>query len=315
MRIVFMGTSEFAVPSLAALCERHEVVAVATRPDAECGRGLRMQCPPVGNAGADRGIPVLAPKKPSDPEFLEQLREFRADLFFVAAFRILPPSVYTMPPMGTINLHGSLLPDYRGAAPIQWAVVNGDASTGLTTFYIEETVDTGDVIFAESVAIGPDETAGELRARMSVIGADLALRTVDAIAGGTAPRVRQPMTGGRPAPKLRKEDGCIDWSLEARVIHNRVRGMNPDPGAFAHWFRGPMKIHRTRLVDEESRGTPGMVAEADPSRGLTIFTGLGTVEIMELQPPGKRSMEGAAFVRGYRIQPGMMFAAQSPQCK
>lgn len=314
MRIVFMGTSEFAVPSLLTLHEHHEVVAAVTRPDAECGRGRRMQCPPVGNAGADMGIPVLAPEKLTDACFLDKLREFEADLFFVTAFRILPRAVFSMPRKGTVNLHGSLLPDYRGAAPIQWAVINGDTETGLTTFYIEETVDTGDIIFAERISIAPDETAGELYTRMSHAGAKLALRTADAIAGNAAPRIRQPMTGGRPAPKLHKEDGRIDWTRDALTIHNRVRGMNPDPGSYTDWFRGPLKIHHTRVKDKESRGTPGTVADASSSQGLTVYAGQGKVEILELQPPGKHSMEGAAFVRGYRIEPGMMFSDQSPQC-
>jgi len=147
-----------------------------------------------------------------------------------------------------VNLHGSLLPDYRGAAPIQWAIINGDAGTGLTTFFIEETVDTGDVIFSERVAIAPDETFGELRTRLSEVGAELALRTVDAIEAGTAPRIRQPLTGGRPAPKLHKGDGRIDWKRDARSIHNQVRGMNPEPGAFTDWCKGPLKIHRTRIL-------------------------------------------------------------------
>ncbi|MHB9029564.1 MAG: methionyl-tRNA formyltransferase, partial [Candidatus Latescibacterota bacterium] len=149
MRIVFMGTADFGSPTLKALHVRHEVVAVVTRPDAICGRGLRFRCPPAGITGANMGLPVLAPEKLTDPEFLKRLRAFEADLFFVVAFRILPPEVYTMPSKGTVNLHGSLLPDYRGAAPIQRAIINGDAETGLTTFFIEETVDTGDVIFTE----------------------------------------------------------------------------------------------------------------------------------------------------------------------
>lgn len=306
MRIVFMGTSEFAVPSLRALAERHEVVAVVTRPDAVCGRGLRLQCPPVGNCGADLGIPVLAPEKLSDPEFLRKLRDFEADLFFVTAFRILPPSVFTMPPKGTVNLHGSILPDYRGAAPIQWAVINGDAETGVTTFFIEETVDTGDIIFTERTPIGPDETAGELRHRLSEIGAALAVRTADAIEAGTAPKVRQPLDGGRPAPKLHKPDGRIDWTLDARSVHNRVRGMNPEPGAFTDWCRGPLKIHRTQLGDETSIGEPGTVAGVSPSGGFSVYCGRGTVRIIEVQPPGKRPMDGGSFVRGYRIETGAL---------
>ncbi len=306
MRIVFMGTSEFAVPSLRALAERHDVAAVVTRPDAQCGRGRRLQCPPVGSCGADLEIPVLTPEKLSAPEFLRELRGFDADLFFVAAFRILPPPVFTMPPKGTVNLHGSILPDYRGAAPIQWAVINGDTETGVTTFFIEETVDTGDIIFTERTRIDPDETAGELRLRLSEIGAGLAVRTVDAIEAGAAPRTGQPMTGGRPAPKLHKSDGLIDWSLDARIVHNRIRGMNPDPGSFTDWCRGPLKIHRTRVEDETSIGEPGMVAEASSSGGFTVYCGRGTVRIVELQPPGKRPMDSASFVRGYRLEAGVM---------
>ncbi len=301
-----MGTSDFGAPTLNALHARHEVVAAVTRPDAACGRGLRSKCPPVGLAAAALGLPALAPRKLSDPEFLEVLRSFKADLFFVVAFRILPPAVFAMPPKGTVNLHGSLLPDYRGAAPIQRAVINGDAETGLTTFYIEESVDAGDIIFTERVPIGPDETAGELRARMSVIGADLSLRTADAIEAGTAPRIRQPMTGGRPAPKLHKPDGLIDWSMNARDIHNRIRGMNPEPGAFTDWCRGPLKVHRTRVEEEASRGVPGMIAEALPRRGLVVHCGKGSLRIMKLQPPGKQPMSGASFVCGYRIRAGVM---------
>lgn len=310
MRIVFMGTSDFAVPSLRALHSYHEVMAAVTRPDALSGRGLRPKRPPVGDAASDMGIPALAPKTLADPEFLARLREFDAGLFFVAAFRILPAAVFTMPPFGTVNLHGSLLPDYRGASPINQAVINGDTVTGLTTFYIEETVDTGDIILTERVFIGPDETAGELRARMSLLGAELALRTVELIEAGTAPRVRQPMTGGRPAPKLRKQDGLIDWSRDARSIHNQVRGMNPEPGAFTGWRKGPLKIHRTRFVEGNTAGIPGMITAASPTRGLTISCGTGKLEIAELQPPGKRPMDGAAFVRGYRIEPGTMLPVQ-----
>lgn len=300
-----MGTSEFGVPALRALHARHEVAAAVTRPDAACGRGLRLRCPPVGNACADLGIPVLAPERLSDPVFLDRLREFGADVFFVVAFRILPPAVFTMPPKGTVNLHGSLLPDYRGAAPIQHAVLNGDAETGITTFYIAETVDTGDIIFSERAAIGPDETAGELYSRMSLLGGVLALRTVDAIADGTAPRVPQPLTGGRPAPKLHKRDGLIDWTGGARSIHNQVRGMNPAPGAFTPWCRGPLKIHRTLVTDETAPGTPGLVTDAG-NDGFTIQCGRGRLRVVEVQPPGKCPMDGGSFVRGYRIGAGAM---------
>ena len=303
-----MGTSEFAAPILRALHERHEVTAVVTRPDSCRGRGLKLTPSPVKVAALECGITVLDPVTLDDPVFLVALREARAELFFVTAFRILPPAVFTMPPFGTVNLHGSLLPDYRGAAPIQRAVINGDSETGLTTFYIEETVDTGDIILTERVPIGPDETAGELAARMRKIGAALAVRTADLVEAGTNPRIPQPKRAGRPAPKLRKEEGWIDWRRDARSIHNLVRGMNPEPGAFTVWDRGMLKIHRTRVVDEESAGTPGTVAEASPTGGFSVWCGRGKLAILQTQPPGKRPMDGAAFVRGYRIDPGTLLA-------
>lgn len=303
-----MGTSEFGVPTLRALRVCHEVAAVVTRPDSRSGRGLRLTPSPVKGAAQEAGLPVLDPANLSAPEFIEALRCIRADLFFVAAFRILPPAVHTMPPLGTVNLHGSLLPDYRGAAPIQRAVINGDAETGLTTFYIKETIDTGDIILTERVPIGPDETAGELEERMRVIGADMAARTVGLIAAGAAPRIPQPKQAGRPAPKLAKEDGRIDWRHDARSVHNLVRGMNPEPGAFTVWERGMLKIHRTRIADEESTGIPGTVADASPTDGFSVWCGRGRLAIREIQPVGKRTMDGAAFVRGYRIKPGTVFS-------
>ncbi len=303
-----MGTSEFGAPALRALNDLHEVVAVVTRPDSMRGRGLHREPAPIAVAGARLGLPVLAPEKLTNPEFLKRLRAFEADLFFVAAFRILPHEVFSMPSKGTVNLHGSLLPDYRGAAPIQWAVINGDAETGITTFYIQENVDTGDVIFSEHIIIGLDETAGELSLRMSEAGANLAIKTVDAISAGTAPRIRQPACGGRPAPKLHKRDGHIDWRRDARSIYNQVRGMNPEPGAFTMWTRGPLKIRRVRIEDEFSAGTPGMTAKASPKEGLSVYCGKGALRILELQPPGKQPMDGASFVRGYRVEAGTSFS-------
>lgn len=299
-----MGTAEFAVPSLRALAGAHTVAAVISRPDSCCGRGLRLTPSPVTVAAYELLLPVFCPERLGEPSFLDRLRELGADLFFVTAFRILPPAVFTMPHFGTVNLHGSILPDYRGAAPIQRAVMNGDTETGLTTFYIEESIDTGDIILTERVAIGPDETSGELMARMSLMGAELAVRTVDLIEAGKAHRTPQPTTPGRPAPKLVKEDGRIDWNRDARSIHNLVRGVNPDPGAFTPWLRGPLKILRSRIRDESSTGIPGTITEASPATGFSVQCGTGTLDIVELQPAGKRPMEAAAFVRGYRIGPG-----------
>jgi len=304
MRIVFMGTADFGIPTLRILHEKHDVAAVVTGPDKPQGRGRVLRPTPVKTAAVELGIPVLSPESLKDPSFVGRLGDIGADLFFVVAFRILPREVFTIPPEGTVNLHGSLLPDYRGAAPINWAVINGDERTGLTTFFIDENIDTGDIILQTTVEIGPDETAGELYERMKELGAGLSLRTVELIESGKAFPKRQPVSSARPAPKLRKEDGRIDWGRDAASIHNQVRGMNPFPGAFTDWEGGPLKIHRTKLIDRDSPGTPGLVTGASPRRGLTVSCGRGELEIIELQPPGKKAMDGASFVRGYRVKEG-----------
>jgi methionyl-tRNA formyltransferase len=307
-----MGTSDFGIPTLRALGKHHDVAAVVTRPDSLRGRGLKQSPSAIKTAALEAGIPVFDPPALRDEAFLSELRGIGAELFFVAAFRILPPSVFTMPPLGTVNLHGSLLPDYRGAAPVQRAVINGDTETGLTTFFIAETVDTGDIILTERVPIGPEETSGELFARMREIGASLALRTVDLIASGNPPHIPQPTSPGRPAPKLRKEEGLIDWSRDIRSIHDQVRGMNPEPGAFIRREKGILKIHRTRILDEDSSGVPGTVAESSPQEGFSVWCGRGSLAILEVQPEGKRPMDSAAYVRGYLIEKGMCLGIDPP---
>ena len=304
-RIVFMGTAGFGIPTLRALHEHHEVVGVVTRPDKAKGRGKKFQPSPVKSAALELGLMVIDPENLKSPEFIGSLRKLDADLFFVVAFRILPKEMFTMPPDGTINMHASLLPDYRGAAPINWAIINGDVRTGLTTFYIEETIDTGDIILSETVDIGPDETAGELSGRMSELAAGLALKTIALIEHKGHTGQKQPQGNGRPAPKLFKEDSRIDWSMDARSIHNRVRGMNPVPGAFTDWTGGPLKIHRTTVIDDETPGKPGIIVEASPKKGIVVSCGRGKLRILELQPPCKKPMDSACFVRGYCVENGM----------
>ena len=305
MRVIFMGTAGFGVPSLRALHEKHNVACVVTGCDTRKGRGRKLQPTPVRIASENLGLDILTPADLNDPEFIEKLEAYRADLFYVVAFRILPKEVFTIPSRGTVNLHASLLPDYRGAAPINRAVINGDEETGLTTFYIEETVDTGDIILNEKISIGSDETAGELAERMMEIGALLSLKTLEMIENNTAHRKQQPGGSARPAPKLYKEDGLIDWSNDARMIHNQVRGMNPSPGAYTRCAKGPLRIHRTKIVDESSSGTPGLIAGSSPKDGFFVSCGTGSLKILEIQPPGKKVMDGASFVRGYRIEEGM----------
>ncbi len=295
LSIVFMGTPEFAVPSLEKLLSgRHTVRAVVTVSDKPAGRGRKLQQSPVKKLAQQHGLPVLQPEKLKDPGFLETLESFGADLFVVVAFRILPQEVLQIPPMGSVNLHASLLPRYRGAAPIQWAVINGDTKTGVTTFLIKPKVDTGDILLQRETPIGPEETAGELHDRLMEIGAWLVLETVDGLADGTLRPVPQPEGGYTRAPKIFREDGRIDFTKPAREVYNLVRGLNPVPGAWTIFEGKTLKIHRCRPPVPASE-TPSL--EVNPERVL-LHCMDGTLEVTELQPEGKRKMTTAEFLRG-----------------
>ena len=318
MRVVFMGTPDFAVPSLEALIERpgHEVAGIVTGPDRPKGRGLRTVASPVKETALRRGIPLWQPDRLRDPEFLNALRDLEADLFVVVAFRILPGEILKIPPAGTVNLHPSLLPRYRGAAPIQWAVMNGDEETGITTFLIERKVDAGDILCQESVPVGPDETAGDLHDRLSRLGAELVLRTVDRMAAGNI----QPRTqtgAATPAPRISKEDGRIDWSRPARVIHNKVRGLNPAPMAFTTWRDRTLRIISSRLACPEGRDgyAPGRIIDADERRGITVQTGEGGLRLITVQPEGRNRIDGTEFVRGYRPSTDDQFGASDAETR
>ncbi|MCG3121301.1 MAG: Methionyl-tRNA formyltransferase [bacterium] len=304
LKTVFMGTPEFAAVSLQRLLENHiPVVGVVTGPDKPSGRGLQVHPTPVKKLALQAGVPILQPDKLRDPQFVQSLNAWQAELFVVVAFRILPPEVFTLPPLGTVNVHAALLPKYRGAAPIQWALINGERETGVTTFFIEEKVDTGDMILQRSTAIGEFETAGELHDRMALLGAELLLETLTQIANGAVQRQRQ---SGEPslAPKITKEQAAIAWKKSAREIFNFVRGMNPVPGAFTNWQGRHLKIFRTRVIDEiSSGGAAGEVLKANFKEGeLIIQTGRGHLAIDELQIEGKRRMSAAEFLHGHQIQ-------------
>lgn len=304
LKIVFMGTPEFAVVSLQKLLDHKiPVVGVVTGPDKPAGRGLQVQPPPVKKLAQQAGLPILQPDKLREPQFIQSLREWQADLFFVVAFRILPPEVFTLPPLGTINVHAALLPKYRGAAPIQWAIINGERETGVTTFFINAQMDTGEMILQKPIAIGEFETAGELHDRMAGLGADLLIATLEQIAAGTIQR--QPQIGaGSLAPKITKEMAAIDWKKSAREIFNFTRGMNPVPGAFTFLQGRHLKIFRTHVVDEDASGpAAGAIVQANVKTGeLIIQTGGGRLAIDELQIEGKRRMSAADFLRGHQLQ-------------
>jgi methionyl-tRNA formyltransferase len=306
MRIVFMGTPEFAVPSLHAIKKSsHELAGVVTAPDKPVGRGLKVQPSPVKQVALNFSVPTFQPNELNDPEFIAQVTELHADLFVVVAFRILPASVFGIPPKGTINLHASLLPKYRGAAPINWAIINGENETGVTTIFIQEKVDAGDLILQKRLAIGDEETAGELHDRLSTAGAELLRETIDLIAKGIAPRRQQT---GEPtrAPKLTKELMQIDWQRPAARIKNLIRGLSPSPGAFTFLHGKILKILRARLAAvSELRGKPGEVIRVDLKTGqIVVASGVGDLEIIELQLEGKRSMSAKEFLLGHALKAG-----------
>lgn len=305
MKLIFMGTPDFAVPSLEQVAKSgHELVGVVTRPDMPRGRGRKQMPPGVKVTAQDLGVPILQPVSLKDPAFQASLRELDADLFVVVAFLILPKAVLAIPKQGSVNLHPSLLPKYRGAAPIQWAVIRGETETGITIFQLSPRVDAGDMLLQEKVAIGSEETAGALYERMKEMGASLLVKAIDGIANGTVVPVSQSDEGVTRAPKLDKEDGRIDWSADAETVRNLIRGTNPFPGAFTVWRGTLLKVHRAVAV--EGLGAPGQVIEADPKRGIMVGTGSGQVRLEEVQPAGKKRMNGADFVKGYGIDVGEM---------
>ncbi len=309
MRLVYFGTPDFASRCLEKiLLSKHQVVAVVTAPDKPRGRGMKVEPSEVKRFARERGLDILQPDNLKDATFLQNLSSYKADLFVVVAFRILPEEVFTLPPKGSINLHGSLLPKYRGAAPINWAIINGEKETGLTTFFLRKSVDTGNIIKQAKTTIGPDETFGELHDRLAALGGELLIQTMDLIDAGNINPLLQDSSQATPAPKLNPEMGNIDWSKSARQVHNLVRGLSPRPGAYS--FRNDKKIliQRTRPIDlDVVNCKPGQVVQADPQKGIVIACGAGGIEILELKPQSGKAITGAEFVRGYRMIVGEVF--------
>ena len=299
-----MGTPSFAVPSLKALAHsRHQIIAVVTNPDRPQGRGRQLASPPVKEQALQLGLEVLQPATIKDPTLAATLAARTPDLFVVVAFSILPRPLLAIPRLGSINLHPSLLPAYRGAAPIIWAIANGEQETGITTFQLSPHIDAGHILLQRRFAIGCAETAGELEARLCAEGAQMVVETVDGLEAGRLTGRPQSAAGVSCAPKLTKEDSRIDWSQPAERVRNLVRSMNPAPGAYTHWQGKTLKVHRTQHA--AGGGTPGTVLCADGRRGLTLACGEGALQLTQVQPAGKAAMEGTAFVRGYPIAAGM----------
>lgn len=315
LKIVFLGTPEFAVESLDLLVnEGFNIVGVVTMPDKPAGRGHRMFESPVKLYAKEHGLKIMQPVKLKDPEFIDELQSLNADLFIVIAFRMLPEVVWAMPRLGTFNLHASLLPRYRGAAPINWAVINGDTETGVTTFFLKHEIDTGDIISQEKIEIHPEDNVGDIHDRLMSLGAKLTLDTVNHIIAGdltTTPQESLLTDGEEPtsAPKIFKETCRIDWSKPAINVHNLVRGLSPYPCAWTELYNATepdallynVKVLETRLIPESSAEglTPGMII--NDGRSLKAVCGDGLVEIIRLQPAGKKPMTTSEFLRGARL--------------
>lgn len=311
LRIVFMGTPDFAVPSLAILLQHgYEVVGVVTAPDRPAGRGRKTQQSAVKQFALLNKLKVLQPSNLRDEDFLSELKELNANLQVVVAFRMLPQSIWQLPDRGTFNLHASLLPNYRGAAPINWAIINGDSETGVTTFFIDKEIDTGKILFNEKVKIGAMETAGELHDRLMKTGAELALTTVEAIGEDKLIPINQDefIASGtilKVAPKIYKQDCLIEWERTSLKVHNLIRGLSPYPAAFCKMISPEGKAYNIKVLkaaplEADCNKLPGTI-ETDGKTYLHVCCGKGRVELLNIQLAGKKSLPIEDFLRGFSV--------------
>jgi methionyl-tRNA formyltransferase len=305
MRIVFMGTPAFAVPSLEALLQSEDtVVGVVTQPDKPKGRGQMLATSPIKQIAEKAGVPIVQPLKMKDPAFLDALRAWQPDLIAVAAFgRILPQIILDLPPKGCVNVHGSLLPKYRGAGPIQWAIINGENETGITTMLMDAGMDTGAMLLQERVRIDSEDTAGTLSEKLAKVGGSLLLETIRQLKAGTLTPRPQDDSQATMAPLLDKEMGQIDWSFAAIEIANRVRGLSPWPGAFTHINHERWTIWKAKASGDPTTAEPG-TAVAVTKDAIHIATGQGLLAITELQPANSRRMTVQQYLAGHRLAPG-----------
>ncbi len=306
IKLVFMGTPEFAVASLDALVNAgFNIVAVITAPDKPAGRGMKMNESAVKKYALEKGLKILQPEKLKNPQFIEELKSLNADLQIVVAFRMLPEVVWNMPPMGTINLHGSLLPQYRGAAPINWAIINGEKETGVTTFKLKQEIDTGDILLSKKIDINENETAGELHDKMKIIGANLLVETVIGLTEGSLKEINQseitnPQSEIHHAPKIFTETCKIDWNKTVDEVHNLIRGLSPFPGAFTFLDNKILKIYRSQKEEVQTSVQPGDY-ETDNKTYLRFACANGYTYLKEIQLEGKKKMMIEDFLRGYRV--------------
>lgn len=302
MKIVFMGTPEFAVPCLQKIIdEGHEVVAVVTQPDKPKGRGKKLAMPPVKELALKYDIPVYQPLKAREESFVDTLKEMNPELIVVVAFgQILPKSILDIPKYGCVNVHASLLPRYRGAAPLNWVIINGEEKTGVTTMYMDEGLDTGDMILKSEIPLDDEITAGELHDKMMIDGAKVLKETIDLIEKGEAPREKQSNEDTCYSPIMNKSLGNIDWKKSAIDIHNLVRGINPWPSAYTTYEGQTMKIWKTKVIDKNSDKDPGTIISVD-KEGMNVSTSEGILQIKEIQMAGKKRMEVPEYIKGNNI--------------
>lgn len=302
-----MGTPDFSVGALKALAENgYEIAGVVTQPDKPRGRGKASSMTPVKEAALELGLTVYQPSRVREQSFMDTVRALNPDVIVVSAFgQIIPKALLELPRYGCVNIHASLLPKYRGAAPIQWAVMDGEPVSGVTIMQMDEGLDTGDMLAKTEVPLEPDETGGSLFDKLSRAGADLLIRTLPALEQGTLTPEKQPLESPTAyARMIRKEDGRIDWNLEAEAIERRIRGLNPWPSAYTELTGKILKIWRAEVLPKESGQTPGTVTEAGKG-GFCVQTGKGVLRLLEVQLEGKKRMDAQAFLRGFHAVPGM----------
>ncbi|MGH1365422.1 MAG: methionyl-tRNA formyltransferase [Calditrichia bacterium] len=311
LRIVFMGTPHFAIPTLEKIhLSHHTVVGVVTPPDKRRGRGKKLLPPPVKQFALDNDLaPILQPLKMRDEGFVEELRALEADLFVVVAFRILPVAVFTMPPLGTINLHPSELPKYRGAAPLNWTIMNGETETAISTIFLRKEIDAGNIIIQEKRDIHPDETVGTLHDRFSIDGADIVLRSIEMIADGSVEPQEQDTSKATPAPKITKETCLLNFDQPAKRVRQWIHGLSPVPGAYSFYKGDMFKIFFADLVDEKKHDVaPGTILHAEKD-DILIACNPGTLNLREVQIQGRKRLKTGDFLRGFSFDKGIVLGS------
>jgi methionyl-tRNA formyltransferase len=316
MKIVYMGTPEFAVPALGALAQsQHQIAAVVAGEDKPSGRGKKIQPTPVKLKAQELGLTVLTPKSLKSDELFDQLKAIKPDLIVVIAFRILPERLFEIPKSGTINIHGSLLPKYRGAAPIHWAIINGEKETGLSSFFLKKKVDTGDMILQEKIKIENDDTYDSLSRRMSEMSGPFLLKTIDLIESGKLTLSAQDDKQASPAPKLIAENCMIDFGFPATNVHNFIRGLSTTPGAYTFFRDQKIKLYKSRLPENGFAGAGDSGAIIPDKSRLLVKCAKAAIELLEVVPEGRNAMDGRSFINGFRPQAGEIFGKTAKAVK